>query len=143
MKTLATKSGIKIEVRSVDAFTDNAKIVKFSPHQHSRGDYVEGFEVNIDLDATLANGTSKSFTVILQSADRSNKMQAYGLADMLFAQYYGADWDESKKLAKFVGYEDCYKDWDEIAKFLIDIAESECKKWYEDNKNEVKNDNRI
>ena len=124
MKTLKTKNGIKIDVRSIDTFADNAKIVKFSPHQHSRGDYVEGFEVNIDVDATLIDGASKSFTVILQSADRSNKMQAYGLADMLFAQYYGADWDE-------------------IAKFLIGLAESECKKWYEDNKNEGANDNRV
>src|SRR5690554_7449541 len=119
MKTLKTKHGIEIDVRSIDTFTDNAKILEFGPYHYSRGEYVDGFEVDIDLDATLANGTSKSFTVVFQSEDRSDEMQAYGLADMLFAQYYGADWDESKKLAKFVGYEDCYKAWDEIAKFLI------------------------
>ena len=128
MKTLTTKNGIKIEVRSIDTFTDNAKI----------GEYVDGFEVNIDLEATLADETSKSFTVVFQSADRANKMQAHGPADMWFGQHYGADWDESGKLAKFVGYEDCYKAWDEIAEFLTDIAESECKKWYDDNKDEVK-----
>ena len=136
MKTLTTKNGIKIEVRSIDTFTDNAKIVKFSHYHHSTGDYVEGFEVNIDLDATLANETSKSFTVILQSTDRSDKMRAHELSDVCFALHNGADWDESGKLAKFVGYEDCYKAWDEIAEFLISIAESECKKWYDDNKDE-------
>ena len=114
VKTLKTENGIKIDVRNIDTFTDNAKI----------RDYVEGFEVNINLDATLADGTSKSFTVILQSADMTVE----------FAQHFGADWDESGKLAKFVGYEDCYKAWDEIAEFLINIAESECKKWYADNK---------
>src|SRR5690554_5122348 len=140
VNTLKTENGIKIEVRSIDTFTDNAKILEFGPHHYSRGEYVDGFEVNMGIEATLADGTSKSFTVVFQSADRSSKMQAYGLADMLFAQYYGADCDESKKLAKFVGYEDCYKAWDEIAKFLISIAESECKKWYDDNKDEVKNE---
>ena len=120
MKTLKTKDGIKIDVRSIDTFTDNAKIVEFGR------DYVEGFEVSIKVDATLADGTSKSFKVVLQSADMTVE----------FAQHFGADWDESGKLAKFVGYEDCYEDWDEIAEFLIDIAESECKKWYDDNKNE-------
>ena len=123
VKTLKTENGIKVDVRSINTFTDNAKIVK-------SGEYVEGFEVNIDVEATLADGTSKSFTVVLQSADMTVE----------FAQHYGADWDESGKLAKFVGYEDCYEAWDEIAEFLIDIAESECKKWYDDNKNEGTND---
>jgi hypothetical protein len=123
MKTLKTENGIKVEVRAIETFTDNAKIVK-------SGDYVDGFEVNIDVDATLADGTSKSFTVILQSADMTVE----------FAQHFGAEWDESGKLAKFVGYEDCCVDWDEIGEFLIDIAESECKKWYNDNKNEGTDD---
>ena len=143
MTTLKTKHGVKIEIRSIDSFTDNAKILEFGPHHYSTGEYVEDFEVYIDLDATLADGTSKSFTVILQSADRSDKMRPHGLADMWFALHYGTEWDESRKLAKFVGYEDCCEDWDEIANFLIDIAESECKKWCNDNKNEGTNDNRI
>ena len=136
MKTLKTENGIKIEVRSINTFTDNAKILKFNLHNHSAGDYVEGFEVNIDVDATLADGTSKSFTVVFQSADRLDKMRAHGQAAMCFAQHHGAEWDESAKLAKFVGYEDCYEAWDEIGEFLINIAESECKKWYDDNKDE-------
>ena len=137
MKTLKTKNGIKIDVRSINTFTDNAKILEFGPHHYSTGDYVDGFEVNIDLDATLADGTSKSFTVVFQSADRIDAMQSHGLADMWFAQHYGADWDESGKLAEFVySSEDCYEDWDEIAEFLIGLAESECKKWYDDNKDE-------
>ena len=139
VNTLKTKHGIKVDVRSIETFTDNAVIRKFSPYHHSTGDYVDGFEVNIEVDATLADGTSKSFTVVFQSADRSNKLLAHGLADMWFAQHYGADWDESGKLAEFVySSEDCYKDWDEIAEFLTDIAESECKKWYDDNKDEGK-----
>jgi len=136
MKSLQTKNGIKIEVRSIETFTDNAKILEFSSDHYSRGEYVDGFEVNIDVDATLADGASKSFTVVLQSADRSDEMQSHGRFDMWFGQHYGADWDESGKLAKFVGYEDCCKAWDEIAEFLTNIAESECKKWYDDNKNE-------
>jgi len=136
MKTLKTKHGIEIDVRSIDTFTDNAKILEFGPYHYSRGEYVDGFEVDIDLDATLANGTSKSFTVVFQSEDRSDERQSHGPADMCFAHIFGAHWDDSGALKKFVGYEDCYEDWDEIAKFLIDVAESECKKWYDDNKNE-------
>ena len=133
MKTLKIKNGIKIDVRSINTFTDNAEILEFSSDHYSRGEYVEGFEVNIDVDATLADGTSKSFTVVFQSTDRSDEMQSHGLADMWFGQHFGADWDESGKLEKFVRSSE---DWDEIGEFLIDIAESECKKWYDDNKDE-------
>lgn len=55
---------------------------------------------------------------------------------MRFAQLYGADWDESRELEEFVGHED----WDEIAEFLIGLAEDLCKKWYDDHKDEATND---
>lgn len=136
MKTLKTEHGIKIEVRSIEDFTDNAKIVEFSGYPCSFGDYVEGFQVDMKLDATIANGASKSFTVSCQSADRSDRLRAHGLADMRFAQHYGADWDESRELEEFVGHED----WNEIFEFLIDLAEDLCKKWYSANKGEATND---
>ena len=136
MKTLKTKHGIKIDVRSIEDFDDNAEIVEFGSDHYSSGDYVEGFQVDMKLDATLANGASESFTVSCQSADRSDRLRAHGLADMRFAQLYGADWDESEELEEFVDY----VDWDEIAEFLIGLAEDLCQKWYDDNKDEATND---
>lgn len=132
MKTLKTEHGIKIDVRSIQTFTDNAEIVKFSPYHYSTGAYVEGFQVDMDLDATLADGASKSFTVSCQAADRSDKIRAHGLAVMQWSKHFGADWDESGELEEFVDYED----WDEIAEFLIGIAEDLCQKWYDANKDE-------
>lgn len=136
MKTLKTKHGIKIDVRSIEDFDDNAKIVEFSGYPCSFGDYVEGFQVDMELDATLANVVSKSFTVSCQSADRSDRLRAHGLADMRFAQHYGADWDESRELEEFVGHEN----WYEILEFLVGLAEDRCRKWYYDNKGERKDD---
>ncbi len=127
MKTLKTEHGIKIEVRSIEDFTDNAKIVEFGSDHYSSGDYVEGFQVDMDIDATLDDGTSESFTICCQSADIStDKLRAHSTTEMRFARFYGVDWDESWELEKFVYYED----WDKIAKFLIDLAEELCQKWY-------------
>lgn len=138
MKTLkTTENGIKIEVRSIEDFTDNAKILEFGSDHYSSGEYVEGFQVDMELDATLADGTSKSFKICCQSADvTTDKLRAHGRTEMRFAQLYGADWDESRLLELFVDYED----WDEIAKFLIDLAEDLCQKWYSANKGEATND---
>ena len=136
MKTLKTKHGIKIDVRSIETFTENAKILEYSGYPCSFGDYVEGFQVDMVVEATLADGASESFTICCQSADRSDRLRAHGLADMRFAQHYGADWDESRELEEFVGHED----WDEIAEFLIGLAEDKCKKWYSANKDEATND---
>jgi hypothetical protein len=41
------------------------------------------------------------------------------------------------ELEKFVR---SIEDWDEIAEFLISLAEDKCKKWYDDNKDEATND---
>ena len=137
MKTLKTENGIKIDVRSIEDFTDNAAIVEFGRDHYLSGYYIEDFRVDMDLDATLADGTSKSFKVSCQSADMMvDKLRAYSTTEMRFAQIYGADWDESWELEQLVGHEN----WDEIAKFLISIAESECQKWYNDNKGEATND---
>jgi hypothetical protein len=137
MKTLITKNGTVIDVRRIECIDDNAKILN-TPYHYGTRDYVEGFQVSIKVDAILPIGAQESFTVILQSAERLDKL-AHGLANMWFAQHYGADWDESGKLAKFVGYEYCYKAWDEIAEFLISLAESKCRQWYDDNKDTVTN----
>ncbi|HKL85269.1 MAG TPA: hypothetical protein VJ861_02930 [Treponemataceae bacterium] len=127
MKTLKTENGIKITVRSIEDFTDNAEIVERGYDYYSTGDYVEGFQVDMEIDATLADGTSESFKVSCQSADISTeKLRAHSRTEMRFARYYGADWDESLELETFVDYEDL----DEIAEFLIDLAEDMCKKWY-------------
>lgn len=137
MKTLKTENGIKIDVRSIQSFTDNAAIVEFGRDHYLSGYYIEDFRVDMDLDATLADGTSKSFKVSCQSADMMvDKLRAYSTTEMRFAQRYGVDWDESRELEEFVGHED----WEEIAKFLICIAEDKCKKWYDDNKDEATND---
>ena len=85
----------------------------------------------------LANGASKSFTISCQSADRSDRLRAHGLADMRFAQHYGADWDESRELEEFVR---SIEDWDEIAEFLIGLAEDRCQEWYDYHKDEATND---
>ena len=138
MKTLKTENGIKIEVRSIEDFTDNAKILEFGSDHYSSGEYVEGFQVDMELDATLADGTSKSFKICCQSADvTTDKLRAHGRTEMRFAQLYGADWDQSRELEKFVR---SIEDWDEIAEFLIGLAEDLCKKWYDDNKDEGKDD---
>ena len=137
MKTLKTENGIKIEVRSIEVFDDNAKILEFGSDHYSSGAYVEGFQVDMVVEATLADGTSKSFKICCQSADvTTDKLRAHGRTEMRFARYYGADWDESWELEKFVYYED----WEKIAVFLIDIAESKCQEWYDDNKDERKDD---
>lgn len=138
MKTLkTTENGIKIEVRSIEEFDDNAKILEFGSDYYSSGDYVEGFQVDMELDATLADGRSGSFTICCQSADIStDKLRAHGRTEMRFAQLYGADWDESWELEQLVGHED----WEKIAEFLIGLAEDLCKKWYDDNKDEATND---
>jgi hypothetical protein len=136
-KTLKTENGIEIDVRSIKTFTENAKILEFSPCHYSSGEYVEGFQVDMVVGATLADGTSESFTVCCQSADvTTDKLRAHGRTEMRFAQLYGADWDESRLLELFVDY----VDWDEIAEFLIDLAEDLCQKWYDDNKGEATND---
>lgn len=139
MKTLkTTENGIKIEVRSIATFTDNAAIVEFGRDHYLSGYYIEDFRVDMDLDATLADGTSESFTVSCQSADMMvDKLRAYSTTEMRFAQRYGADWDESWELEKFVR---SIEDWDEIAEFLIGLAEDLCKKWYSANKDEGKDD---
>ena len=127
MKTLKTEHGIKIEVRSFEDFTDNAEIVERGHDYYSTGDYVEGFQVDMEIDATLADGTSESFKVSCQSADISTeKLRAHSRTEMRFARYYGADWDESLELETFVDYEDL----GEIAEFLIGLAEDLCQKWY-------------
>ncbi len=137
MKTLKTEHGIKIDVRAIGSFDQNAEIVELGHDHYSSGDYVEGFQVDMALDATLADGRSGKFTVSCQSADIStDKLRAHSRTEMRFAQLYGADWDESWELEQLVGHEN----WDEIAKFLISIAESECQKWYTANKDEGKDD---
>ena len=137
MNTLKTEHGIKIDVRSIETFTDNAEIIEFGSDYYSSGDYVNGFQVDMKLDATLADGTSESFTVACQSADiTTDKLRAHSRTEMIFAKHFGADWDESWELEKFVDNDD----WDEIEEFLIDIAEDMCKKWYDDNKDEGKDD---
>jgi len=138
-KTLkTTENGIKIEVRSIEEFDDNAAIVEFGRDHYLSGYYIEDFRVDMDLDATLADGTSESFTVSCQSADMMvDKLRAYSTTEMRFAQNYGVDWDESRELEEFVR---SIEDWDEIAEFLIGIAEDKCKKWYDDNKDEATND---
>ena len=137
MKTLKTENGIKITVRGIGSFTDNAEIVELGHDYYSTGDYVVGFQVDMAIDATLSDGTSEKFTISCQSADISiEKLRAHSRTEMRFAQNYGADWDESWELEKFVDNDD----WDEIAEFLIDIAEDLCKKWYDDNKDEGKDD---
>ena len=136
MKTLKTENGIKIEVCSIENFTDNAKILEFGEYAFSFGDYVEGFQVDMVIDVTLADGTSEIFTVSCQSADvTTDKLRAHGCTDMRFARHYGADLDHSGELEEFVDY----VDWDEIAEFLIGLAEDLCKKWYYDNKGEATN----
>ena len=138
MKTLKTENGIKIEVRSIEEFDDNAKILEFGSDYYSSGEYVEGFQVDMDIDATLADGTSKSFKICCQSADvTTDKLRAHGRTEMRFAQLYGADWDESWELENFVR---SIEDWDEIAEFLTGLAEDKCKKWYSANKGEATND---
>lgn len=84
MKTLkTTENGIKIEVRSIEEFDDNAKILEFGSDYYSSGDYVEGFQVDMELDATLADGRSGSFTICCQSADIStDKLRAHGRTEM-------------------------------------------------------------
>lgn len=136
MKTLKTKHGIKIDVRSIEDFDDNAKILEFGSDHYSSGEYVEGFQVDMDIDATLADGASKSFKVSFQSVDRSDKLRAHVPSEMQFAQHYGADWDESRELVEFIGY----KDWVDILEFLVGLAEDLCKKWYSANKGEATND---
>ena len=137
MKTLKTEHGIKIDVRSIEDFTDNAAIVEFGRDHYLSGYYIEDFRVDMDLDATLADGTSESFTVSCQSADMMiDKLRAYSTTEMRFAQIYGADWEESWELEQFVDNDD----WDEIAEFLIGLAEDLCKKWYSANKDEGKDD---
>ena len=138
MERLKTKHGIKIEVRIIEDFDDNAKILEFGSDHYSSGEYVEGFQVDMVIAATLADGTSKIFTICCQSADvTTDKLRAHGRTEMRFAQLYGADWDESRELEEFVR---SIEDWDEIAEFLIGIAEDLCKKWYDDNKDEATND---
>ena len=128
MKTLKTENGIKITVRSIEDFTDNAEIVELGYDYYSSGDYVEGFQVDMVVEATLADGTSESFKVSCQSADIStDKLRAHGRTEMRFAQLYGADLDESWELEKFVR---SIEDWDEIEVFLIDLAEDMCQEWY-------------
>ena len=137
MKTLKTKHGIKIEVRSIEDFDDNAKILEFGSDYYWSGEYVESFQVDMELDATLADGASKSFNVSCQSADvTTDKLRAHGRTEMRFAQHYGADWDESRELEEFVGHED----WEDIAKFLTSLAEDLCQKWYYAKKDEGTND---
>ena len=139
MKTLKTEHGIKITVRSIESFDDNAEIVELGHDYYSTGDYVEGFQVDMEIDATLADGTSESFKVSSQSADlTTDKLRAHSRTEMRFAENYGADWDESELLEKFVDYED----WDEIAEFLIGLAEDLCQKWYSVNKDESLNKSR-
>ena len=132
-----TEHGIKIEVRSIEDFDDNAKILEFGSDYYSSGEYVEGFQVDMVVEATLADGRSGSFTICCQSADIStDKLRAHGRTEMRFAQLYGADWDESGELVEFA---DC-EDWEDITEFLIDLAEDQCKKWYSANKGEATND---
>lgn len=138
MKTLkTTENGIKIEVRSIEEFDDNAKILEFGSDHYWSGEYVEGFQVDMDIYVTLADGTFESFKVSCQSADvTTDKLRAHGRTEMRFAQLYGADWDESWELEIFVDHED----WEEIAKFLTSLAEDLCQKWYYDKKDEGTND---
>ena len=137
MKTLKTKHGIKIDVRSIEEFDDNAKILEFGSDYYSSGEYVEGFQVDMVVGATLADGTSESFTVSCQSADvTTDKLRAHGRTGMQFAKHFGADWDQSGELEEFVEYED----WDEIEEFLVGLAEDLCKKWYSAKKGEATND---
>ena len=134
MKTLKTKHGIKIDVRSIETFTDNAEIIEFGSDYYSSGDYVEGFQVDMDIDATLVDGTSKSFKICCQSADvTTDKLRAHGRTEMRFASDFGADWDESGELEEFVDY----VDWEKIAEFLIGLAEDRCQEWYDYHKDEA------
>lgn len=138
MKTLKTKHGIKIDVRSIDDFDDNAEIVEFGNGHYSSGAYVEGFQVDMVVEAMLADGTSESFTICCQSADTSDKLRAHGRTTMQFAKHFGADWDHSGELEEFVEYED----WDEIEEFLIGLAEDKCQEWYDAHKDERFNKSR-
>ena len=137
VNTLKTKHGIKIDVRSIETFTDNAEIIEFSSAHYSSGDYVNGFQVDMELDATLVDGTSEKFTVSCQSDDiMLDKIRAYSRTEMRFASDFGADWDESGELEEFVDY----VDWDEIAEFLVGLAEDRCQEWYDYHKDEATND---
>ena len=128
-KTLKTENGIEITVSSIETFTDNAKILEFSDDHYSSGDYVEGFQVDMVVEATLADGRSESFKICCQSADvTTDKLRAHGRTEMRFAIIYGAYWDESGALENFVR---SIEDWDEIAEFLIGLAEDRCQEWYD------------
>ena len=74
--------------------------------------------------------------MLFRSDISTEKLRAHSRTEMRFARYYGADWDESLELETFVDYEDL----GEIAEFLIDLAEDLCKKWYDNNKDEGKDD---
>ena len=63
-----------------------------------------------EVEVMNAEGETKNFTIAFQPEERSNRMQAYSGYDLVPAQLYGYDADESEELRDFLDGDDTILD---------------------------------
>lgn len=121
---------IKYIIKKQESFTDHAEICDIPAAGGGvYGQGVQGFQVDFDIE--VKHGMGVDFHIVFQNIERNDGMKAYGLFDMMPAIQFGCDADESHKLEVLLDYSDNYT-W--IIEGLTEIAEKECKEWFNLNK---------
>ncbi len=88
---------------------------------------VDGFQVDFLIQLENTEGDKTTFTIIFQSDDRADNLKGYNGFEMSTAKRLGCDCDESSAAIEFMDYEQNWLDE------LCDIAELECKNWFDEN----------
>ena len=113
MKNTNTKQAF--EITGINEFSDFSKITE------SQGcEFLEGYQVDIEIKVTNEKGIEKEFNLSYQSTDRNDRLKAYCSFGVTLSARLGNDADESEKLIIFL---DKTEDHDFLEKIL-----SECYK---------------
>jgi len=92
-----------------------------------------GLHVEFDLKAENDQGEVKQFTIVFQSLERNDGIEAYNGHEMTTAAKYGCDADESQEFELFMGYADGIFDTldaraNAISKAMLEqFSSSECR----------------
>jgi len=86
-----------VKISDGDVCTDNQEVVTFSNAATGQIKALNGFHVEFKVEVR-----GQSFTVIFQSAERTNHLEAYNGYEVEPGSKFGCDADEYPKLESFV-----------------------------------------
>lgn len=123
--------GASFEITKYEIFDDFAEMVPVFGQgcNYPTGNGVNGYHVTAQVDVTHG-GEARSFTLVLQSEERTDNIQAYSGYEMFWGGHYGCDADEHYKLRDWLEGENNAL-LDAIERELVSRAEADCKHWLE------------